>query len=103
MFNMETFSVPFRFANGLAVKHAEGSDQYYLHLLSMVLQTQPGEMPLDFNFGTNDPVFERVNRATILEISAKYVPELNIQQIATVLDNDGVERIVLKYRIETLV
>lgn len=98
---MDTFSVPFRFADGLAAKHREGSDQYYLHILSMVLQTQPGEMPLDFNFGTNDPVFERINRATILELAAKYVPELNIEQIATILDNDGIERVLLQYRIET--
>jgi hypothetical protein len=97
---MDTFSVPFRFSGGLAVKHSEDSDQYYLHILSMVLQTQPGEMPLDANFGTNDPVFERINRGTIMELAAKYVPELNIQQIATVLDDDGVERVVLQYNIE---
>ena len=98
---MDTFSVPFRFSGGLASKHAEGSEQYYLHILSMVLQTQPGEMPLDTNFGVNDPVFEKISRATVMELAAKYVPELNIQQIATVLDDDGVERVVLQYKIET--
>lgn len=97
---MDTFSVPFRFSGGLAAKHQEGSDQYYLNILSMVLQTQPGEMPLDANFGVNDPVFERINRATIMELAAKYVPELTIEQIATILDNDGVERVVVQYRIE---
>ena len=97
---MDTFSVPFRFSGGLAAKHAEGSDQYYLHILSMVLQTQPGEMPLDINFGVNDPVFERISRATIMELAAKYVPELTIEQIATILDNDGIERVVVQYRIE---
>lgn len=66
----------------------------------MVLQTQPGELPLDVNFGINDPVFERINRATVLELAAKYVPELVIQQIGTVLDDDGIERVVLQYRIE---
>lgn len=66
----------------------------------MVLQTQPGELPLDANFGINDPVFERINRATVLELAAKYVPELVIQNIGTVLDDDGIERVVLQYRIE---
>lgn len=97
---MDTFSVPFRFSGGLAAKHPEGSAQYYLHILSMVLQTQPGEMPLDVNFGVNDPVFERINRATVMELAAKYVPELTIEQIATILDNDGIERVVVQYRIE---
>jgi hypothetical protein len=97
---MDTFSVPFRFSGGLAAKHQEGSAQYYLHILSMVLQTQPGEMPLDVNFGVNDPVFERINRATVMELAAKYVPELTIEQIATILDNDGIERVVVQYRIE---
>lgn len=97
---MDTFSVPLRFSDGLAAKHSEGTEQYYLHILSMVLQTQPGEMPLDANFGINDPVFVRIDRATVLELAAKYVPELNIQQVATIIDNDGVERVVLQYRIE---
>ena len=97
---MDTFSGPLRFSGSLASKHPEGSDQYYLHILSMVLQTQPGEMPLDRNFGVNDPVFERINRATVMELAAKYVPELTIEQIATILDNDGIERVVIQYRIE---
>lgn len=97
---MDTFSVPFRFSDGLASKHVEGSDEYYLHILSMVLQTQPGEMPLDTNFGINDPVFERISRASVMELAAKYVPELNIEQVATILDNDGIERVVIQYRIE---
>lgn len=66
----------------------------------MVLQTQPGEMPLDTNFGVNDPVFEKISRATVMELAAKYVPELNIQGISTVLDNDGTEKVVIQYRIE---
>jgi hypothetical protein len=98
---MDTFSVPFRFSGGLASKHAEGSDEYFLHILSMVLQTNTGEMPLDANFGTNDPVFEKINRGTVMELAAKYVPELVIQQISTILDDDGIERVVLQYSIET--
>lgn len=96
---METFSVPFRFSGGLAVKHQEDDEQYYLHILSMVVQTQPGEMPLDANFGTNDPVFERINTATLVELAGRYVPELRIDRISTILDDDGVERLVVQYRL----
>ena len=96
---METFSVPFRFSGGLAVKHAEDDEQYYLHILSMVIQTQPGEMPLDANFGVNDPVFQRIETASIVELATKYVPELRIDRISTILDDEGVERLLVQYRL----
>lgn len=65
----------------------------------MVLQTQPGELPLDANFGVNDPVFEKINTASLVELAAKYVPELRIDRISTILDEDGVERLVVQYRL----
>lgn len=94
---METFSVPFRFSKGHAVTHSADSDEYYLHLISMVILTQPGEMPLVPNFGTLDPTFERVNRASLIELALKYVPEVNINRITPVISDDGSENILVEY------
>lgn len=97
---MDTFSIPFRFtANGLAAKHLDGSEQYYLHILSTVLQTEPNEMPLDSNFGTNDPLFERINKATIIEVAAKYVQELEIDSVSDILTENGIEQVIISYRV----
>lgn len=98
---MDTFSVPFRFVNGLAAKHAEGTDDYYLHLMTMVILTQPGEMPLDPGFGTQDPTFQKINRASLVEMSLKYVPELNIRTITPIITGDGQEDIIVEYEVET--
>lgn len=98
---MDTFSLPFRFTSaGLAAKHAEGSDSYYLHILSTVIQTEPKEMPLDPSFGTNDPLFQRINKASIVEVAAKYVPEMTIDAVSTVLEENGTEQLVISYRIQ---
>lgn len=97
---MDTFSLPLRFTpSGLAEKHAVNSSQYYLHILSNVLQTEPEETPLDLNFGTNDPLFERINKATVVEVAAKYVPELTINSVSTILSEDGTEQLIISFRI----
>jgi hypothetical protein len=98
---MDTFSLPFRFtSNGLVSKHAQGTDSYFMHILSNVLQTEPKEMPLDPNFGTNDPLFQKINKASIVEVAAKYVPEMLIDAVSTVTGEDGTEQLVISYRIQ---
>lgn len=97
---MDTFSVPFRFSNGLAAKHAEGSDEYYIHIMTMVLLTEPGGMPLDPEFGTQDPTFEQVDRASLVELASKYVPELSITNITTLITDEGQEDILVEYDLD---
>ena len=97
---MDTLSLPFRFtSSGLAETHTENTSAYYLNILSNVLQTEPGETPLDLNFGTNDPLFQRVNKATVIEVAAKYVPELTINSVSTILSEDGTEQLIISFRI----
>jgi hypothetical protein len=97
---MDTLSSPFRFtSSGLAEKHIENTSEYYLNILANVLQTEPGETPLDLNFGTNDPLFQRINKATVIEVAAKYVPELTINSVSTILSEDGTEQLIVSFRI----
>jgi hypothetical protein len=97
---MSTLSVPFRFTlNGSAAQHIDGSDSYYAHILSSVLQTEPGELALDASFGTEDPTFERINRASIIEVAAKYVPEIQITNISTIIDDNGNEQVVISFQV----
>lgn len=96
---MNTLSVPFRFTqNGSAAQHDEGSDSYYAHILSNVLQTEPGELALDSSFGTEDPVFQRISRASIVEMAAKYVPEIQVTDISTIIDDNGNEQVVISFQ-----
>jgi len=97
---VDTFSVPFRFSNGLAAKHAEGSDEYYIHIMTMVLLTEPGQLPLNPEFGTQDPTFEYINRASLIELAAKYVPEINVTKITPLITDDGEEDILVEYDLD---
>ena len=97
---MSTLSVPFRFTlNGSVAQHVDGSDSYYAHILSSVIQTEPGELALDASFGTEDPTFERINRASIIEVAAKYVPEIQITNISTIIDDNGNEQVVISFQV----
>jgi hypothetical protein len=97
---MNTLSVPFRFArSGSVAQHTEGSDFYYSHILSNVLQTEPGELALDSSFGTEDPTFQRINRASIVEMAAKYVPEITINDITSIIDDNGNEQVVISFQV----
>jgi hypothetical protein len=96
---MSTLSVPFRFTNvGSVAQHAEGSSSYYGHILSNVLQTEPGELALDASFGTEDPTFEAISRATLVEMAAKYVPEIRINNISTFINDNGTEQVVISFQ-----
>ena len=94
---MDTFSIPFRFVGSQAAKHTEGTDEYYLHILSNVLQIEPGELPLEPNLGINDPTFSRITRASIMELATKYVPELRVSAVNRFASEDGTEEIVVTY------
>ncbi len=97
---MNTLSVPFRFTNtGSVAQHAEGSSSYYTHILSNVLQTEPGELALDASFGTEDPTFEAIKRATLVELAAKYVQEIRIDNISTFINDNGNEQIIISFQL----
>lgn len=88
---------PLQFRDGSLVTHPDTSDQFYVQLLSMALSIQPDELPLNPNFGTLDPTFSNISRATLIEKAAKYVPEVQVTGISDFVSDSGEELINISF------
>ena len=88
---------PVEFRNGTFVVHSDIDDAYYTQLLTMALGFQPDELPLNPNFGTSDPTFTNISRATIVEKAAKYVPEILITGISDFVSESGEELVRINF------
>lgn len=86
---METLALPMTFANGRPAVHVDTTDEYYGHILSICIGVEPNELPLTPSFGVDDPAFASVSRASIIEIAARYVPEITITSIDALIDQSG--------------
>jgi len=88
---------PVQFRNGAFVVHTDDTDPFYTQLLSMALMIQPDELPLNPNFGTSDPTFTNISRATIIEKASKYVPEILITGISDFVADSGEELVQINF------
>lgn len=94
---METIALPLQFSNGRAVVHSDDTDDYYAHILAMCISIEPDELPLTPNFGVNDPTFASVTRASIVELAARYVPEITITSIDSLIEESGQNAIEINF------
>ncbi len=75
---MDTFLLPIKFNRGDINKATDGTDEYYGHLLSCVIRTEPGELPLTPSFGCASPIFGTTEVSTLAIAAAKFIPEITI-------------------------
>ena len=87
---MDTLAIPLRFANGLGETLIDGSDEYYAELLSRLLQIEPGEFPISIYFGIDDPTFSGLNKASLVELAAQFIPEIDITEIVNTIDEENI-------------
>lgn len=78
---MDTIAFPIRFSNNHLVTHQEGTDAYYNQLISVAMQTEPGEYALDIDFGIKDMTFTDASNAAIGQTLSFYYKELVIDSI----------------------
>lgn len=86
---METIALPMSFANGRPAIHTDDTDEYYGHILGLCIGIEPNELPLTPGLGVNDPTFAAVSRASIVEVAARYVPEITITSIDAISNESG--------------
>ena len=94
---MQTIALPLKFKSGDVVVYADTEDEYYKQILFITLQTHPKEMPLNPSFGTNDPTFALISRANMVEMAARYVPELKITHVSAVVNDNGEEQLKIDF------
>lgn len=94
---MKAFAHPFRFTGGRPVTLDTETDAYAAQEILTVLQTRPGELPLLPDFGTSDPVFDEIDRASFYNTVSTYFPGIAIRSIEESITDDGVVEVAVDY------
>jgi hypothetical protein len=95
---MDTIAFPIKFDGTGLAKHPEGSTDYYKHLLSLAILSEPRRHPFTPNFGINDPSFTNFDKGGFIIQAARYVPEIVITGIATEVNPEEDISVVFGFR-----
>lgn len=94
---MDTFKFPMRFLNGQVEKFVDGSNDYYAHLLAMSMQILPGELPLNPDFGVEDPTFEDSLTRDLAFTAGAFIPEIIVDSAELELQQNGLTRVNIAF------
>lgn len=86
---MDTFRLPIAFRNGGIEKIQDGTDEYYGHLLSLSLQILPTELPLNPQYGVEDPTFDESLTRDLAFTAGAFIPEVIIDSAQILINEDG--------------
>jgi len=95
---MDTIAFPIKFDSTGLAKHREGTDDYYKHLLSLAILSEPRRHPFSPNFGINDPAFTVFDKGGFVTQAARYVPEVIITGVATEVNPEEEIAVVFGFR-----
>lgn len=83
---MDTIAFPLRFSDNHLATLETGSEPYFNQLISVAIQTAPGEYALDIDFGIKDMTFTDMTSSSIKQTLGFYFPELFIDNVKVVQD-----------------
>ncbi|NBR35787.1 MAG: hypothetical protein EBT80_00090 [Chitinophagales bacterium] len=78
---MANFKIPFQIVNGSVASVADGSIGAKAQVVSFVVQTNRGELPLEPTFGISDPTFEPSNIFEARAVITQFWPEIIIEDL----------------------
>lgn len=94
---MDTIAFPIRFIDGSVSKIAEESDEYYAHLLAMLIQIQPQDLPLNPQYGIQDPNFsDSLTRDMAMSVGG-FIPEIIVDSAEIIIDDNGENRVNITF------
>lgn len=94
---MDTFKFPMRFLNGQVEKFVDGTDDFYAHLLAISMQVLPGELPLNPDFGVEDPTFDDSLTRDLAFTAGAFIPEIIVDSAEVELQEDGQVRVNIAF------
>lgn len=94
---MDTFKFPIRFRSGEVEKIAEFTDEYYGHLVALSLQILPTELPLNPQFGVEDPTFDESLTRDLAFTAGAFIPEVIIDRADIVQNETGKASIEISF------
>jgi hypothetical protein len=86
---VDLISYPFRFSRDGRVVTVEDGVDYYAEELAMLLKTVPGERELVPDYGIEDPTFNDMNKAELLEKIAMFGPPIDVETSKSNYLSDG--------------
>lgn len=87
---MDTIKFPIRFTKDREIeKLTDGTDDYVRQMISVCILTEPYILPLTPDFGTADPAFSTVSPSSLLLNVSKFIPEISLVSVDTVLNEDA--------------
>jgi len=98
---MDTLRIPLRFRNGEAEKLTEGSDEYFAQLLALTAQILPGELPLNPNYGVDDPTFSEAARRSLAFVAGAFIPEIVLENVEIIDTDSGRSQIDIAFTVRT--
>ena len=93
--------IPLRFRNGEAEKLEDGSDDYFAQLLALTTQILPGELPLNPNYGVDDPTFDETARRQLAFLVGAFIPEITLERVAVLDTVSGRSRVDIAFTVRT--
>lgn len=94
---MDTLSFPITFIDGSVTKIAEGSDEYYSHLLALLVQIQPEDLPLNPQYGILDPTFSEILTRDMAMSVGAFIPEIIVDSAEIIVDDSGETRVNIAF------
>lgn len=73
------------------------SDQYAAQKIATILQTRLGDLPIRPSFGTTDPLFSEIDRASFYGNVAAFFPDIRVNEITEELQEDGILRTTVTF------
>ena len=94
---MDTLRLPLSFVSGAAVVNIDASKEFYEQILSIVIQTEPGELAITKSFGIPDPSFSNLARINPFEGIQQFIPEIEIKDVSFEIGPDQQTSAILTY------
>lgn len=86
---MDSLAFPIKFNYDGLARLEEGTEDYYKQILTISLLTEPGEHPITPDFGVFDPTFIPIEPEDFILNAARFVPEVEIENINPQLSSDS--------------
>jgi len=98
---VDTFKFPVSFRAGGIQKLTDGTDDYYAQLLALSIQIIPGELPLNPQYGVQDPTFSESLTRDLAFTAGAFIPEIIVETALISTDDSGVSKVGLRFRQRT--
>lgn len=86
---MDAMEFPVKFSKSGTSRLTDGTPDYYRQLLALGAITEPHSLPITPDFGIWDPTFNAVEKGQFVLHAARFVPEVEIGQIDSSIDDSG--------------